>query len=198
MYCITIWWFHIYVCSIFATCVAAKRFVSFGTFASLGLEVKLPSLSWLCFRKLFLSIILHFSPTSSRVNERKHAMLHASAAPTPCCLKNCDQDTAGQKPGIYPKRVWFEKGQSPAGGKREVQQEGPEVQKKGSRLQKKNVVRSIKNATSKRHGTMSRKRGVRSVRISSTCMTVISQFEFEDIFCKQKTMTMINPLVKGH
>ena len=45
------------------------------------------------------------------------AMLH--------CLKNCDQDAAWK---IYPKGVWFGKGQ--------VQQEGVQVQKKGSHLQK--------------------------------------------------------------
>ena len=43
-------------------------------------------------------------------------MLHASAAPTPCCLKNCDQDAAGQK---------WESIQSGYGlGKGQVQQDG--------------------------------------------------------------------------
>jgi len=54
------------------------------------------------------------------------AQLHASTALAPYCLKNCDQDAAWR---IYPKRVWFGKGQ--------VQQEGAQVQKKGSHLQKK-------------------------------------------------------------
>ena len=54
------------------------------------------------------------------------ATLHGSTALAPYCLKNCDQDAAWR---IYPKRVWFGKGQ--------VQQEGAQVQKKGSHLQKK-------------------------------------------------------------
>ena len=65
-----------------------------------------------------------------------HTLLHASAPPTPCCLNNCDQDTAGRKLGIYPKWVWFGKGPGPTGGKGKVQEEGAQVQKKGSHLQK--------------------------------------------------------------
>ena len=73
-------------------------------------------------------------------------MLHASAARTPCCLKNCNQDPAGQKRGIYPKWVWSGKGPGPAGGKGEVQQEGAQVQKKGSHFQKNcSKVRFIKS-----------------------------------------------------
>ena len=89
---------------------------------------------------------LHFSHTPSRVKQREHAMLHASAAPAPCFLKNCDQDAAGQKVGIFPKWVWFGKGPGPAGGKGEVQQEGAQVQKKGSHFQKNcSKVRFIKS-----------------------------------------------------
>lgn len=63
---------------------------------------------------------------------KAHAMLHASAAPAPCCLKNCDQDAAGQKLGIYPKGVWFGKGPGPAARKGRVRSAGrPASRKEG-------------------------------------------------------------------
>jgi len=63
------------------------------------------------------------------------AQLHASAALTPYCLKNCDADEAGQKLENLSKRgmVWERDGSSRR--KDEVQQDSVQVQKKGSHLQ---------------------------------------------------------------